>query len=84
MIAVTDELLPSQNLNLALLCRNQFLLLCKKKVFHPLHAILETADKRGAGASSSIDVEPTSSESSRATDQLERDCPCWGMAVGTG
>lgn len=83
MMAVTDALLLSQYLNLVLLCRNQFLLLCKKKVFHSLRAILEAADKSGAGASSSIDVEPTSSASSQAPDELQRDCPCWGMAVGT-
>lgn len=63
MMAVTNALLLSQNLNLALLCRNQFLLLCKKKIFHPSCAIFEGAGKCSAGASSSIDVEPTYSES---------------------
>lgn len=62
-MAVTDVLLLSQNLYLALLCRNQFLLLCKKKVFHPLHVLPEAADKCAAGAGSSISVEPTSTES---------------------
>lgn len=63
MMAVTDAFLLSQNLYLALLCRNQFLLLCKKKVFHPLHVIPEAADKCTTGAGSSIDAEPSSSES---------------------
>lgn len=81
-MAVTDALLLSQNLYLALLCRNQFLLLCKKKVCNPLGVILEAADKCGAGAGSAIDVEPTCSGSwSEMTNTV---LTGRGMALGTG
>lgn len=74
-MAVTDASLLSQNLCLALLCRNQFPLLCKKKVFHLLCVIPEAADK---WCSSAIDAEPTCSESWSEMAKAELTDPCRG------
>lgn len=68
-----------------------FLLQCKKKVFHPPHLILETANKCSTSAGSFIDVDPPPLRMlySLATDNLRRDgtwwvALLWGQGEDTG
>lgn len=94
-MAVTDALLLSQKLRLPLLCKKHFLLLCKRKVFCPLHLTLETANKCAARMFylQFYQCRPTSTENwPEVTNAVlmgywspaEGRCLVGGTAVGTG